>query len=103
MKIAMIGVGAYSTALTLMLSKKEKNKIMMWTENPDLVEEAKHESRILKNIFPELELPFNVDITNSYEETLKDASLIFIAVAAKYVDDVCKRWRCEDKEDSLPV
>lgn len=90
MKIAMIGVGAYSTALTLMLSKKENNKITMWTENPELVKQSKHETRILENIFPELELPFNVDITNSYEETLNGASLIFIAVAAKYVDDVCK-------------
>ena len=90
MKIAMIGVGAYSTALAMMLSKKENNTIMMWTENPELVEQSKHGNRILEKIFPELELPFNVNLTNSYEEALSDASLVFIAVAAKYVDDVCK-------------
>ena len=93
MKIAMIGVGAYSTALTMMLSKKENNKIMMWTENPEIVEQSKHETRILEKIFPELELPFNVDVTNSFEEALDGASLIFIAVAAKYVDDVCKSMK----------
>lgn len=89
MKIAMIGVGAYSTALTLMLSKKENNNIVMWTENKELCEEFS-KSHKLNKIFPDLELPFNVSITTSYEEALKDASLIFLAPAAKYVDDVCK-------------
>ena len=32
MKIAIIGTGAYSLSLALMLSKKN-NKIMLWTEN----------------------------------------------------------------------
>ena len=89
MKIAMIGVGAYSTALTLMLSKKENNNILMWTENLEIAEEFNGTHKVNK-IFPDLELPFNVDVTNSYEEALKDASLIFIAVAAKYVKNVCE-------------
>ena len=88
MKIAMIGVGAYSTALTLMLSKKENNTIMMWTENADLAKEFNATHKV-NRIFPDLELPFNVEITTSYEEALKDASLIFLAPAAKYVDNVC--------------
>ena len=29
MKIAMIGVGAYSTALAMMLSKKENNEVLI--------------------------------------------------------------------------
>lgn len=88
MKIAMVGVGAYSTALTLMLSKKENNNILMWTENLEIAEEFSKTHKVNK-IFPDLELPFNVNVTNSYEEVLKDASLIFIAVAAKYVKSVC--------------
>ena len=88
MKIAMVGVGAYSTALTLMLSKKENNNILMWTENLEIAEEFSKTHKV-NRIFPDLELPFNVDVTNSYEEVLKDASLIFIAVAAKYVKSVC--------------
>lgn len=88
MKIAMVGVGAYSTALTLMLSKKENNNILMWTENLEIAEEFSKTHKVNK-IFPDLELPFNVDVTNSYEKVLKDASLIFIAVAAKYVKSVC--------------
>lgn len=89
MKIAMIGVGAYSTALTLMLSKKENNTIMMWTENADLAKEFNATHKV-NRIFPDLELPFNVEVTTSYEEALKDASLIFLAPAAKYVDNVCQ-------------
>ena len=89
MKIAMIGVGAYSTALTLMLSKKENNNIMMWTENLEIAKEF-NETHKLNKIFPDLEMPFNVNVTNSYEEALKDASLIFLAPAAKYVKSVCE-------------
>ncbi len=92
MKIAMIGVGAYSTALTLMLSKKENNNIMMWTENLEIATDF-NETHKLTKIFPDLEMPFNVEVTNSYEEALKDASLIFLAPAAKYVDDVCKSMK----------
>lgn len=92
MKIAMIGVGAYSTALTLMLSKKENNNIMMWTENLEIATDFNKTHKLTK-IFPDLEMPFNVEVTNSYEEALKDASLIFLATAAKYVDDVCKSMK----------
>lgn len=88
MKITMIGVGAYSTALTLMLSKKRNNNIMMWSENLEIAKDFNENHKVSK-IFPDLELPFNVNITNSFEEALKDSSLIFIAVAAKYVSSVC--------------
>lgn len=88
MKITMLGVGAYSTALALMLSKKENNNIMMWSENLEICTEFNKTHKVDK-VFKDLELPFNINITNSYEEALKDSELIFIACAAKYVDDVC--------------
>lgn len=102
MKIAMIGVGAYSTALTLMLAKKQSNNIMMWTENQEIYENSKHSKKILEKVFPDLELPFNVSVTNSYEEVLDGASLIFIAVAAKYVDNVCKSLKPYYNKD-IPI
>lgn len=88
MKITMIGAGAYSIALALMLAKKKENNIVMWSENIELYNEFKKTHKVDK-IFEDLKLPDNISITNSYDEALKDTSLVFIACAAKYVDDVC--------------
>ncbi|MBO4601307.1 MAG: NAD(P)H-dependent glycerol-3-phosphate dehydrogenase [Bacilli bacterium] len=88
MKIAMLGTGAYSLALSLMLSKKKENNIMLWTENQKVHDEFKRTKR-LDTIFPDRVFPENIDITTSYEETIQDAELIFIACAAKFVDLVC--------------
>lgn len=88
MKIAMLGTGAYSLALSLMLSKKKENNIKLWTESQKIYDEYKRTNR-LDTIFPDRVLPENMDITTSYEETIEGASIIFIACAAKFVDDVC--------------
>ena len=88
MKIAMLGTGAYSLALSLMLSKKKENNVMLWTENQKVHDEFKRTKR-LDTIFPDRVFPENIDITTSYEETIQDAELIFIACTAKFVDLVC--------------
>jgi len=89
MKITIIGTGAYSIGIALMLSKKENNDIMLWTENNELYEEFVHTHKV-KNIFPELDIPNNINITNSFEEAMKDTSLIFLITSAKYIVSVCK-------------
>jgi len=88
MKITMLGTGAYGIALSFMLAKKKENNIVLWTENEENVREF-NESHTLNRIFEGKKLPDNISITTSYEEALKDAGLIFIASAAKWVDDVC--------------
>lgn len=88
MKIAMLGTGAYGVALACMLAKKKDNSIVLWTENKDNVKEF-NKTHMLDNIFIGKKLPCNISITTSYEETLNEADLIFIACVAKWVDDVC--------------
>ena len=88
MKIAMLGTGAYSLALSLMLAKKKENDIMLWTESESVFNTFKNTHK-LDTIFPDRVFPENVDITTSFEEVIKDSKLIFIASAAKFVDDVC--------------
>ena len=87
MKIAVIGTGAYGLALALMLAKKEENKIMMWTENEKVLKEFK-ETNALNSIFQDIAIPNNIDVTNSYEEVMKNANMIFITSAAKFVEEI---------------
>ena len=88
MKITIIGTGAYSVGIALMLSKKKDNEILMWTENDDLYNHFLETHRVDK-IFDNLELPNNINITTSYEHALKNTSLIFMITSAKYVVNVC--------------
>ena len=89
MKITIIGTGAYSIGIALMLAKKEQNKIILWSENNEFVEEFKQSKKLTK-IFPDVIFQNNIDITNSYETAIKDTSLIFLITSAKYILSVCE-------------
>lgn len=88
MRITIIGTGAYSVGIALMLAKKN-NEIMLWSENENLVKDFK-ENHKFTTIFPETEIPRNIDVTNSYEEALNNTSLIFLITSAKFILNVCK-------------
>lgn len=90
MKIAMIGTGAYGLAMAKVLS--EKNKITFWTESPANLDKLKNKE-YLNSIIPGYEMPKNITITPSYQEAISDAKVIFIMVAAKYVDDVANNLK----------
>ena len=89
MKITIIGTGAYSIGIALMLAKKKENQIMLWSENEELVKEV-IETKKVPNIFPNVILPDNIMVTGSYEEAMKDTSLIFLITSAKYLLSVCQ-------------
>lgn len=84
MKITLIGTGAYSLGLALMLAKCENNRVMLWSEDENKVEEFK-QSHQIKSIFQDIIFPNNIEITNSYEEALKDTQLIFLVTSVKYL------------------
>lgn len=89
MKITIIGTGAYSIGIALNLAKNINNNIMLWSENKEYVKEF-NDTRKIKEIFDTVTFPNNINITNKYEEALKDTSLIFLVTSAKYILPVCK-------------
>lgn len=86
MNVSIIGTGAYGLALCSVLSKNKDNKITMWSENKETVKELTTTST-LKSL-PELLLPKDITYTTSIENVCKNADIMFIVVAAKYVDDI---------------
>lgn len=90
MKICLLGTGIYGLAIAMELAKKNNN-IWMWSENATLVQNFK-KTHELKEIY-DIKIPKAIHLTNSYEEALKDADLIFITCASKYVDTLCQAIR----------
>ena len=86
MKISVIGTGAYGLAIALSLAKNG-NEIMMWTENPNKELEFKETGK-LASILPN-DIPYNIKISSSFEEVLKNTKLIYIVTTSKYVASVC--------------
>lgn len=88
MKIAIIGTGAYSSAIAEQLYKKNKN-IIMWTESQEKYEDY-IKKRCITGIIENHSLPKDIKLTTSYEEAIKDAEIIFLVPAAAYVGKICQ-------------
>ena len=91
MKISVIGLGVYSLAISKMLAKKSENKIVIWTENEKNYEEYKKTKKVA-SVY-DTEMPKNIKVSNSLEEVLKNAELIYIITASKYVDIITKKMK----------
>ena len=88
-KIAMIGTGAYGLGVSISLLKKNES-VSMWAENE---EKAKFLNNNKKNanILPNIEIPANITFSNDLDEIIKGTNIVFIAVAAKYIDNIAKK------------
>ena len=92
MNIAIIGCGVYGLAMANSLSMNKKNKITMWTESEESL--AKLEStRDSYPLLDGLHIPDGIKFTVSYEEALKDADIVYIMSAARYVGSVCQQMK----------
>lgn len=88
MNIAIIGTGAYGLANALMLIKNN-NKIKMWTESEEK-REYFDKNRNKLDFLPGIKIPKEIEFSCDYEYVLKDADIVFIMVAAKFVASVSK-------------
>ncbi len=88
MKVAVVGLGIYSLAISKMLAKND-NKIKIWTEDIKKEEEFKNTKQI-KSIV-DTEIPKNIYISNNLEKVLTDCDIIYIITASKYVNSIVER------------
>lgn len=86
MKIAILGTGLYSTALTYRFQKRKDNDIYLWTESNELIEKF-NKTRKFEFLSKKIKFESNVFLSNDYKEVLEDASVIFILVGSKYFKD----------------
>ena len=88
MNIAIIGTGAYGLSNALMLLKNN-NKIKMWVESKEKCD-FYEKNRNSLDFLPGITIPKEIEFSCDYEYVLKDADVVFIMVAAKFVASVSK-------------
>lgn len=87
-KIAMIGTGAYGLGVSISLLKKNES-VSMWVESKERAEFL-NKNKKNANILPNVEIPTNIIFSNDLNEVIKGTNIVFIAVAAKFIDSIAK-------------
>ncbi|MBS0299290.1 MAG: NAD(P)-dependent glycerol-3-phosphate dehydrogenase [Proteobacteria bacterium] len=87
MKIAVLGAGAWGSALAISLSTR--HLIHLWTKNPDHAIEMDHQ-RINQAYLPDYSLPESLKITSILTEALSGADLALIVVPVAGLRDTLR-------------
>ena len=89
MNIAIIGSGVYALSMAQALSQNTKNKIIIWSESDEAKNNLEKNRKKLTQL-GNIHLDDKIKLSTSYEEVLKDAQVVFVMCAAKFVSSVCK-------------
>ncbi|MCP5485983.1 MAG: NAD(P)-dependent glycerol-3-phosphate dehydrogenase [Spirochaetales bacterium] len=82
MKAAVIGSGAWGTALALLLARN-KHDVVIWSHDPRIAETINkdHENT---ELFRGVELPPSVSATTNLEDAVRGAELVILVVASRF-------------------
>jgi len=89
MKIAILGTGAYGMALANIFNDNKCN-VMMWTnsnEEKELLLKERKSNKI------DYVIPSTISIGTDMKDVIEDASIIIMAVPAKFVDSVSRELK----------
>lgn len=87
-KVAVLGAGAYGTALAKVLAGKG-DPVMMYCRRPELVLQINEEG-VNGKYLPTAKLPKNLRATEDLEETLKGASMVVFVAPSHATRDIAK-------------
>lgn len=75
MKIAVIGAGAWGTAISCVLGRKETHRVRLWAYEKEVCESiaARRENELFLRGF---KLPANIEAGNSLEEALRETEIV---------------------------
>ncbi len=82
MRIAVLGAGAWGTALAISLSANisSSHQVTLWVRNPDHLAELISQ-RINRRYFPDFFLPDSLQLTSALDEAVETAELALIVVS----------------------
>ncbi len=85
-QIAIIGAGAWGTALSIVLGRKQRHRVRLWAYEKE-VRESIATHRTNTAFLPEQRIPESVAVTGSLEEALQQAAIVVGAMPSQH----CRR------------
>ena len=89
LKIAVLGSGAWGTALAQLISKK--SEVLMWVKEKSVKVEINQNHQNTKYL-PNIKLSKNIISTNNLED-LEAADIIFLTIPVQYMSSILKKIR----------
>ena len=82
-RIAVIGAGAWGTALAISLERKGSHDVRLWANETEVVESIA-KSRINERFLPGFEIPLPVEATNDLNTALESAEIVVSVMPSQY-------------------
>lgn len=99
--IAVIGAGAWGTALAVLLAEKNY-EVSLWVYENALAQEIKR-TRINRVYLPGVSLLERIKVSDEIEEVIKDAEYILNAVPTQFIREVFKNTPGHISQDAVVV
>jgi glycerol-3-phosphate dehydrogenase (NAD(P)+) len=89
-RIAIVGAGAWGTALAIVLAHRREHGIVLWSHT-EAVADAIRDTRENKPFLPGIPIPEAVKATADLACALKEAEIVVIAVPSEHLREICAR------------
>ena len=82
-RVAIIGAGAWGTALAISLGRQGTNAVRLWANEPEVVESVA-KSRMNQRFLPGFNVPLSVEATNDLSAALDRAEIVVSVMPSQY-------------------
>ncbi|MFZ1919192.1 MAG: NAD(P)H-dependent glycerol-3-phosphate dehydrogenase [Terriglobales bacterium] len=101
-RIAIIGAGAWGTALAITLARKSAHSIHLWAREKELVEGIA-KNRVNEHFLPGFELPDSVHATDDLEAALEGAEIVVSVMPSQHCRSLFERMAPAFHPEALVV
>jgi glycerol-3-phosphate dehydrogenase (NAD(P)+) len=101
-KIAIIGAGAWGTALSIILGRRQTHQVRLWAHEKEVCESIA-QRRVNEKFLPRQEIPISVTPCNDLAEALQDAAILISVMPSQHCRLLFERMRPHLRAQTLIV
>lgn len=101
-EIAVIGAGAWGTALSIVLGRKGPHRIHLWAHDPEICKSIQR-SRLNDKFLAGCTIPESVVVTDDLSTALKEAQIVIGAMPSRHCRELFGRMHRHVRADALIV
>jgi glycerol-3-phosphate dehydrogenase (NAD(P)+) len=101
-KIAIIGAGAWGTALSIVLGRKESHEIQLWAHEKEVCESITRD-RVNEKFLPGQTIPACVTACNDLAEALEGAAIVVSVMPSQHCRPLFERMRPQLSQETIIV